>query len=142
MEPSYREVRLDDLRSVGDLNPLDSDNSGRIERDEWNGMRTAFNRLDVNNDVALSRQEFSANDAVVAGSDDFDLLDTNSCHLARRMARRDPRVQPVRPQRGRRGDAARVLGCVFRRLLPGTPDRRKTRSSLTRASRGPIPASS
>jgi Ca2+-binding EF-hand superfamily protein len=36
---------------------LDEDNSNRIEAREWHGTVIAFNRLDVNNDDALSRQE-------------------------------------------------------------------------------------
>ena len=43
---------------------LDSNNDGRIERDEWHGTRQAFDWLDRNNDGRLSRAETVGNDAV------------------------------------------------------------------------------
>jgi len=63
---------------VTDFEALDFDNSDRIERDEWNGTRAAFNRLDTNRDGSLSRRELAAGDAVVAAADDFDVLDANN----------------------------------------------------------------
>ena len=53
---------------VTDLDVLDEDGSGRIERNEWRGTRPAFNRLDLNRDGALNRRELAA-DAVVARAD-------------------------------------------------------------------------
>ena len=41
---------------------LDLDYSERIERDEWNGTRVAFNRLDSNRDGVLTRRELNAGD--------------------------------------------------------------------------------
>lgn len=43
---------------------LDSNNNGRIERDEWHGTRQAFDWLDRNDDGRLSRAETVGNDAV------------------------------------------------------------------------------
>lgn len=43
---------------------LDSNNNGRIERDEWHGTRDAFDWLDRDNDGRLSRAETVGNDAV------------------------------------------------------------------------------
>jgi EF-hand domain pair/EF hand len=53
-----------------DFDALDYDNSGRIERDEWEGTRAAFNRFDVNRDGTITRREYresGLNDAVNAG---------------------------------------------------------------------------
>ena len=38
---------------------LDVNNNGRIEAREWHGTVAAFNRLDVNNDDILSRDEMT-----------------------------------------------------------------------------------
>ena len=47
---------------------LDANNNGRIEPREWNGTVDAFNRLDVNNDNAVTRAEMMANAATDQGA--------------------------------------------------------------------------
>jgi Ca2+-binding EF-hand superfamily protein len=69
---------VDVVRDREDFETLDYNNNGRIERNEWTGTRPTFNRLDVNRDGTLSRRELAANDAVVAGRDDFDMQDYNN----------------------------------------------------------------
>jgi hypothetical protein len=64
--------------TVGDFDSLDIDYSERVERDEWNGTRAAFNRLDVNRDGVLSRRELAGGDVVRTSTDDFGLLDDNN----------------------------------------------------------------
>ena len=39
---------------------MDTNNNERIDAREWHGTVAAFNRLDVNNDDVLSRQEMLA----------------------------------------------------------------------------------
>jgi Ca2+-binding EF-hand superfamily protein len=60
-----------------DFDSLDVDNSGRVERLEWNGTRASFNRLDANGDGTLSRRELAGNvrnDAVIGSRDVQDMI--------------------------------------------------------------------
>jgi Ca2+-binding EF-hand superfamily protein len=63
---------------VEDFDSLDYDRTGRIERDEWNGTRPAFNRLDTNRDGTLSRAELNAGTRAIRTADDFSSLDRNN----------------------------------------------------------------
>jgi Ca2+-binding EF-hand superfamily protein len=62
---------------VEDFDTLDYDRTGRIERDEWNGTRAAFNRLDTNRDGVLTRRELSGSTTAVSRGP-FDTLDYNN----------------------------------------------------------------
>jgi Ca2+-binding EF-hand superfamily protein len=61
-------IGLSDDRG-SDFDQLDTDNSGRVERLEWNGTRASFNRMDANGDGVLTRRELASNDAALASSD-------------------------------------------------------------------------
>jgi Ca2+-binding EF-hand superfamily protein len=65
-------------QDITNFDSLDTDNSNRIERNEWSGTRVAFNRLDTNRDGMLTRRELDAGDAVGAGYDEFDARDGNN----------------------------------------------------------------
>ncbi|MBI2188115.1 MAG: phycobilisome rod-core linker polypeptide [Acidobacteria bacterium] len=54
-----RTIEDEDLDRDDQFEFLDANNNGRIEPREWHGSVAAFNRLDVNNDNQLSRQEFT-----------------------------------------------------------------------------------
>jgi Ca2+-binding EF-hand superfamily protein len=56
---------------------LDSDNNGRVERDEWHGGRQDFEWLDRNNDGVLSRSEVVGAAEEGSASDSFANLDSN-----------------------------------------------------------------
>lgn len=58
---------------------LDANNNGRIEPREWHSTVTAFNRLDVNNDNVLSRNEFITNSVsgAAATTGDFVVVDAS-----------------------------------------------------------------
>jgi Ca2+-binding EF-hand superfamily protein len=54
---------------------LDRNQNGRVERNEWDGTRAAFDRLDTNGNNILSRAEVS--NAAGGGTTEFTNLDTN-----------------------------------------------------------------
>ena len=54
---------------------LDVDNNGVLTRAEWQGSAALFDRLDRNDDDAISRREFL--DRVLTGDDRFGLMDVN-----------------------------------------------------------------
>jgi Ca2+-binding EF-hand superfamily protein len=63
--------------NVGSFDALDDNGSGRIERNEWNGPRPAFNRLDLNRDGVLSRREFASADVALDRSDRANVIEEN-----------------------------------------------------------------
>jgi Ca2+-binding EF-hand superfamily protein len=54
---------------------LDVDNNGVLTRAEWRGSAALFDRLDRNDDGAISRREFL--DRILTGDDRFGLMDVN-----------------------------------------------------------------
>ena len=80
----YSELATDDFST------MDVDGSGRVERNEWTGTRSTFNRLDLNGDGVLSPREVAQNDVAVArndasiGRDSFDSMDYDNNELISR----------------------------------------------------------
>ena len=58
----FADGNVDTTEGTSEFDVLDVDLSERIERDEWNGTRVAFNRLDSNRDGVLTRRELNAGD--------------------------------------------------------------------------------
>ena len=56
---------------------LDTNNNGRIERNEWHGTRDVFEWLDRNNDGSLTRTEVGADASNNSNADTFASLDYN-----------------------------------------------------------------
>jgi Ca2+-binding EF-hand superfamily protein len=56
------------VSDTASFDALDRDLSERIERDEWNGTRPAFNRMDANRDGVLTRRELARGDVANANA--------------------------------------------------------------------------
>lgn len=75
VRPGARRDDDDDEVPFDRFEALDLDNNGVLSRAEWRGSAALFDRLDRNDDNAISRREFL--DRVLTGDDRFGLMDVN-----------------------------------------------------------------